>query len=458
MFSLDDILKATGGEPILRRKKSFPGVSIDSRTLRKGELFIAIRGVRFDGNDFIGEAVKRGAAGVITDNAVKWRIERLKLADKKLKELSLVEVGDTIRALGDIAACHRKRFNIPVIGITGSNGKTSVKEMIWRILAKRFDTLKNRGTENNLIGLPLALLGLNDKHSVAVLEMGANHLGEIERLTEILRPRIGLITNIGQSHLEFLKDREGVLKAKSEMVHRLKGDDLLVLNGDDEMLSRVKTKCRIVRFGLKSGNDFRATNIISDKGASFVLNGAYPLTMNALGVHNVYNALAAIAVTSGLNIEIDEMREALSSFKLPHMRMEPDKVNGVHIINDAYNSNPLSLRCAVDAFSHLKTDGKKIVVSGDMLELGEKGPFYHREAGRLIAASPIDALIAVGELSRYTAEEASKKGMKKGSVWPCSDTEEAADILKRIAKRGDAILVKGSRDMSMEDIIHNIKR
>jgi len=449
MLNIGEILKATGGRLLSgNRRCRIPGISIDSRTIKKGELFLAIKGRRFDGHYFIRDVFKKGACGAVVGNNLQ--------EPSLVKEGRIIKVKDSLKALGDIAAYHRKRFDIPVIGITGSNGKTTVKEMVWHILSAKENVLKNRGTRNNLVGLSLTLLGLRKDHSAAVLEMGANHLGEIERLTEILKPTIGLINNIGPSHLEFLKDESGVLKVKSEMVHGLRKKDLLFLNGDDPMLERVEPRCKKIRFGLKKHNDFRATDIKSNGRISFKVNSISPLAINLPGMHNLYNALAAVAVTSYIGIDIFAVRDRLLDFRLPDMRMELKKVKGIEFINDAYNSNPLSLKCAIQTLSDFKRDGKKILVSGDMLELGPKGRFFHSLIGRAVAESSVDTLITVGRLSRYTAEAAGSAGMKKENLWPCSDAEEATTILRRIAKPGDTVLIKGSRAMAMEEIINHL--
>lgn len=458
MFNLDDILKATGGRALYaghnaqKKKMQILGISIDSRTIKKRELFVAIKGRRFDGHDFIDEAIKKGACGVVLELNPKEAMPAL-----KNKGRIGVRVKDTLMALGDIAAYHRRRFNIPVIGITGSNGKTTVKEMISQILKRSYNVLKNRGTENNLIGLPLTLLNLTENHSVAVLEMGANHSGEIKRLAEILKPTVGLITNIGPSHLEFLKDKAGVLKVKSEMVHGLGRKDLLVLNGDDPMLSKIRPRCRRLTFGLKRNNDFRAANIKLNGHISFMLNNLHPFIINILGMHNLYNALAAIAVSSHFDIDLSAIRCALLDFRLPAMRMELKNINGLEVINDAYNSNPVSLKWAIQTLSDFKRKGRKILVTGDMLELGRRCRLFHSQAGRLAAESSIDALIAVGRFSGYTAVAANRAGMKWRNLWPCSSIQEAVDILKRIAKKGDTVLVKGSRGMAMEKIIDRLQ-
>ena len=442
MFSVEEILKITGGRRDLRGK-TFKGISIDSRTVKKDDLFIAIKGKRFDGHDFINHAFKKGASGAVVSCNIKTNA----------KDTLIIKVKDTLKTLGDIALYHRKRFHIPVIGITGSSGKTTVKDMVSHILGKKFPFLKNRGNENNLIGLPMALLGMNKRHKAAVLEMGANHFGEIKRLSHILKPSIGLITNIGFSHLEYLKDKEGVLRAKKEIASSLAKKDVLILNSNDPMLLCIKPKCRVLKFGLKKDNDFYATGIKIWEGISFALNGRYPLFANLLGKHNLYNMLAAIAVSLQFGIKIPDIREALYDFKLPRMRMEKICVKGINIINDAYNSNPLSLKWAIQTLSDIKAKGRKIAVVGDMLELGSKARFFHKGIGRFIARSSIEFIITVGELSDHTAFAASRAGMNKAKIRSCRNSGEARNILKEIARPGDVVLIKASRALALERII-----
>lgn len=452
MFNVNDILKATRGS-LKAGKKTTPleGVSIDSRTTKRGEVFIALGGRRYDGHNFIEDAIVRRARCVVVSYLPPTRY---RLA--KDMGVAVIKVNDTLKALGDIAAYHRKRFAIPVVAITGSNGKTSVKELTAHMLGGRYDVLKNVGTENNLIGVPLTLLRLNKGHDVAVLEFGANHLGEIERLTEIAKPSIGLITNIGQSHLEFLGDRRGVLEAKSEMIKGLPKRAVVILNADDDMLSEIDVKQKRMTFGIKKMSDLHASRIKMDGRTEFILNEAYPMVINTLGRHNVYNALAAIAISSVLKVSMPEIRKRLANFTPVAMRMEHKTIDGIDIINDAYNSNPLSLKWAVKTFSDFKANGKKIMVSGDMLELGEKSRFYHDLAGRLIARSSVDMLITVGKRSRQTVKAAVRSGMKKRRLKPCSDTGEARAVLKGLLKKGDAVLIKGSRGMALEKIIENL--
>lgn len=420
-------------------------ISIDSRTIKKGELFIAIKGKNFDGHDFIEDAVKKGASGVVSNRSLP-----------RVKKVPVIVTKDTVTALGDMAADHRRKFNIPVVGITGSNGKTTAKEIIASLLGAKFNVLKNKGTENNFIGLPLTLLKLKARHTAAVLEMGANHLGEIGRLSRILKPTIGLITNIGPSHLEYFGDLSSVFKAKSEMIEFLRGYPL-ILNGDDIFLKRLKKKTKAVTFGIDKINDFRATDI-TQKGSAveFKLNEKICIKMSLAGRHNVYNALAGIAVASILGIGSRAIKNRLAAFKPLPMRMRKYSFNGLYIIDDTYNSNPLSSKYAVEFLSEFRTKGKKIFVTGDMLELGKRAPYFHRRLGRLAAASPIDKLITVGKLSRETGLSAKKSGMKNNSIWMCPSIDKVAAVLDGLVEPGDVILVKGSRAMHMEKIIENL--
>ncbi|MDP6685518.1 MAG: UDP-N-acetylmuramoyl-tripeptide--D-alanyl-D-alanine ligase, partial [Candidatus Omnitrophota bacterium] len=311
MFTVKDILVATKARLFSGSEDDIlKGVCTDTRRLKKGELFLAIKGERFDGHNFILDAVSKGARGVLAQDGC---IVNSKF---RLPDMVFISVPNSIRALGDIANYHRNRFNIPFIGITGSNGKTTTKEMASAILSKKFDCLKSFGTENNQIGVPFTLLRLNANHKIAVLEMGTNHIGEIGRLSEITRPTIAVITNVGPSHLEHLKDTDTVLKAKSEILEHLHKDGKLVVNADDESVCKMKTDFKMIRFGLKKTCDFYADNLnVEPDKINFRLNGKWEINLNLVGRHNVYNALAAIAASWDFGISIDDIRDALEEFK-----------------------------------------------------------------------------------------------------------------------------------------------
>jgi len=423
------------------------GVSIDSRTIRKGEIFIAIKGKNYDGHDFIDKAVKKGASAIVASRRIKLK-----------KNIPLIQVPNTVGALGEIAAYNRRRFNIPVIGITGSTGKTSVKEMTAHILGAKFKVLKNKGTENNFIGLPLTLLKLNSNHTAAVLEMGANHVGEIDRLSSILQPTLGLITNIGPSHLKYFKNLNTVLKAKSEILNHLP-DDQLILNGDDRMLARIYRRSNSITFGLSKKCSLFASGISAGPDQlEFDLNGETRFKLNVSGAHNVYNALAGIAIASHLGMDLDTIKRRLASFKSLPMRMNVGSIKGVTFINDAYNASPLSAKCAIEFLTGWSTKAKKILVMGDMLELGRRCVMFHRDVGELAARLSIDRIITVGRLSKHINSTAQANGIKKEFLWQCKNTDEAASVLSKICKRGDIVLVKGSRAMAMEGVIKEFRK
>jgi UDP-N-acetylmuramoyl-tripeptide--D-alanyl-D-alanine ligase len=454
MFTVKDILISTGGSMLSGKEKDmFVGVSIDTRRLKPGELFVAIKGDRFDGHNFILDAVSKGAGGVIVQDGC------ITNSGFDMKSVSFISVTDSIKALGDIARFHRSRFTMPLIGITGSNGKTTTKEMTAGILARKMNVLKNFGTENNQIGVPLTLMRIAPEHKATVLEMGTNHLGEIRRLSEISRPTMAVITNIGPSHLDHLKDLDTVLKAKSEILEYIDGKEAkLVINGDDEVLNKIKTGLKIVKFGLNKDFDFYAEKInLEPDGINFKLNGKWDIEIGLVGRHNVYNALAAIAASRDFDVSIDDIKEALREFRVPNMRMEVKRLGDIKIINDTYNSNPLSMKQAIDALKDMTTKGRKILVAGDMLELGTLSGRFHHLMGRQAAESGIDLIVAVGKLAEHIAKGAQEAGMSGKKIKLCNLTKEACGAVLQLIKKGDTVLVKGSRAMKMEQIVTELE-
>jgi len=450
MFTVKDALISTKGRILSGDEKdTLTGISTDTRHIKGGELFVAIKGNRFDGHNFILDAVSRGAGAILVQNGC--------IANKvnfKIPDASFISVSDSIRALGDIAHFHRSRFKIPLIGITGSNGKTTTKEMVASILKKKFNILKNFGTENNHIGVPLTLMRLRSEHGIAVLEMGTNHLGEIRRLAGIARPTIAVITNIGPVHLEYLKDTDTVLKSKCEILEYMDKEGTLIINGDDESLKTIKTDLKVVRFGLDKKCDFYADKIsIEPDGINFRLNGKEEINLAVMGRHNVYNALSAIATAWDFGIPIDQIKDALKEFRVPNMRMEVKKLGDIKIINDSYNSNPSSMRQAIESLKDMTTKGRKVLVAGDMLELGNLSSRFHHLVGRQAAESGIDLIVAVGKLSESVAKGAQEAGMSEKKIKLCNLTKEACETVKKLIKKGDTVLVKGSRAMKMEEIV-----
>jgi UDP-N-acetylmuramoyl-tripeptide--D-alanyl-D-alanine ligase len=329
--------------------------------------------------------------------------------------------------------------------------------MIWKALSSEYRVLKNEGTKNNHIGVPQTLLKLDASYDMCVLELGANHKGEIKTLSDIARPTAAVITNIGPSHLEHFGSLGNVFRAKIEITSSLERRGLLALCGDDAYLSGFKDRrFKVLRFGLNAANDFRATCVVVEKDRiSFTLNGVMDFRLNLLGAHNVYNALAAIAVASHFGVKEEAVRDALASYRHSGMRLNLKKRGGLSIIDDTYNSNPLSMASALDALKAYPARARW-VVSGDMLELGKRSGFFHKAMGRLLAKSDIEGLFTMGDLSRHTHLEALKRGMNKDSVKHCTSHEEIVRLLKVRTREGDAVLVKGSRGMRMEEVIKKL--
>lgn len=431
MLSAKDILEASEGRLINGEAAvRFPHISTDTRNIEKGSLFIAIKGPNFDGHDFIADAAKKGARGAVVSR------DLLPPGD----DLVIVKVKDTVKALGDIAKFHRSRFDIPVIALTGSNGKTTTKEMLALILSVKYNVLKNEGTENNFIGVPQTLLRLNGTHDIAVIELGTNHPGEIGYLADIVQPNCGMIINIGPSHLEFFGSIENIRKEKLDLLKRIGEDGSAVVNGDDaELMDVARKMCeRVVTFGYGGDCDFMAEKV--------------QIKLRALGRHNVHNALAAIAAASLYGIGPETAGRALEDFVLPKLRMEFTSCDGISFIFDCYNSNPASLKSAIETLRDMEPYERKVLVAGDMLELGEAAPALHREIGRFAAKAKVDLFVSVGTLSGYILEGAQEEGIGGRSLLRFEDSVEAAKALKEILAKGDLVLVKGSRGMKMEEI------
>lgn len=452
MFTITELLKATEARLIqVGRQEQIRGISINSRTIPSGFAFVAIKGSNFDGHNFISQAIEKGASCIIIGKG-KGR-GRGRFFDK----VTIIEVKNTIKALGDIAAFHRRRFAIPVIAVTGSNGKTTTKEMLCWLLSTRFKVLKNEGTKNNHIGVPLTLLKLNKSCDMAVVELGTNHCGEIGYLARIAQPNIGVITHIGPAHLEYFKNLEGVFKEKYSLLEHLIAPAISILNSDDKFLHKkiyTGTKRPIFSFGIRHPADFFATDIHRDKKLEFrIKDSRYKIRLNTLGLGNISNALAAIATARIFGLDYKTIALRLSIFEFPQGRLKMRELKRIRFIDDTYNSNPLSLREALNTLAHLKTKGRKIFVMGDMLELGKGAEAFHYQAGRL-AAGVCDVLISVGNLSQEAAGVARKIGSARLNVFHCQTTRQAADILwkKILPEPEDIVLVKGSRAMQMERV------
>jgi murE/murF fusion protein len=456
-LSLHDILDATGGKLIRGDShKVFGGFSIDSRTIRSGELFIALRGARFDGHHFVGEALEKGGEGAVVENKSPGQGIPF---DPKGKTVIAVE--DTLRALGDIAHFWRDKHPIPLIAVTGSNGKTTTKEIIASLLEGSFRVLKTQGNRNNLVGLPLTLLDLRPEHTVAVVELGMNVKGEIERMTEIANPEVGLITNISEAHLEGLGTFGDLVKAKGELWDTMRRDGVIVVNQDDGNVVKLARGYpgKKVTFGLEVPSDVmaRAVHMERGRGVRFTLTmggEGVEVASPMVGIPSVYNALAGTAVASIFGVSLRHIKERLEGFKPFSMRMEIIRLDdGVTIINDAYNANPRSMELALETLSQAKGSDRGIAVLGDMLELGQLSDRAHARIGEKVASLGVDVLFTLGEKAEIIAQKARDAGMEAGRVLVSKDHRQLLLRLKEIIGRGDWILVKGSRAMSMEEIV-----
>jgi UDP-N-acetylmuramoyl-tripeptide--D-alanyl-D-alanine ligase len=430
------------------------GVSIDSRTIREGELFVAIKGDRFDGHDFVPDVIQRGAWGAL--------VERTALADRfsvlgGLKNILPVE--DTLIALQEMAYNHRRQFTVPVVGITGSNGKTTTKEMLAGILQQQGPVLKNEGNLNNHIGVPLTLLRLNAGHKAAVVEMGMSAAGEINALARFVGPDIGVITNIGPAHLEFLKSMDLVAQAKGELFNHLKSGGTAVLNADDRYFDTLKKKFngRVLSFGIDTRCDVRASDIRQEKDFTDLTirsdESKVDVRLRAVGKHNVYNALAAAAAALAVGMSLDAVKNGLDDFVPTAMRSEIRQVQGRTVLADCYNANPASMEAALATLVSLKSGNKSIAVLGDMLELGEIALDAHRAIGATAARLGVDLVITLGPLAKEVGKGAIDAGMPKDRVRESGSHAEAAVLLNQLSRPGDVVLIKGSRGMKMEKIL-----
>ena len=424
------------------------GYSIDSRTIQPGELFFAVQGERLDGHDYVAQALERGAAAAVIrgDQRSRYSVPS-----------GLIVVDDTLIALQTLAACVRRRWAKPVIGVTGSAGKTTTKEAIAHLLDGRYRVLKSEGNFNNHFGMPLMVLKLEPEHEIAVIEMGMSHAGEIAALAKIAQPNTGVVTCVAPVHLESFNSVADIARAKYELIASLPHGGTAVLNADDEYVSQFGRDFhgRVVTFGFKPFADVRAENIQSRgaHGSTFTLV-AHELNQEVdlplVGVHNIYNALAASAVALEYGLSPSEIAAALPTLQPGARRGQVLDVRGVTVINDCYNSNPKALNSMVDALAGM-TAPRRIVVAGEMLELGPQGEQMHRECGRhmaeMKAEKKIDQLIGVRGLAKAMVDEARKFGLAAEFL---ATPEEAGAWLARETKPGDAVLLKASRGVKLE--------
>ena len=455
-----EILEATNGDLLCGDiKHTFEGVSIDSRTISANELFIAIKGNFHDGQSFVPDVISRGVRGLIIS---KNKVCDPVYIDWQDKGVVCVLVNNTTKALGDLASFNRRRTHVSVVAITGSNGKTTTREMTVSVISKRYNTLSSKANFNNEIGLPLTLLDLKSSHQWAVLELGTNRLGEIDRLGEISIPDIGVITNIGFAHLEGLGSIEGVMNAKGELLKRIKPEGTAVLNADDSRVLYLSTKTskKVLCFGLSKDAGIRALDVNeTETGISFTLvlpEERIPIELRVHGRFMVSNALAAASVGYIIGLSSEEIKAGLEYFQPVKGRINIVDVRGLHIIDDTYNANPNSMEVAIRTLSSLKGNSRGILVAGDMLELGEHAESMHRNIGSLSARANIARLYVAGEFAESVAGSARKENNNSMDIF-IGSREEILEDLKKSLLPGDWVLVKGSRAMGMEKIVEGLK-
>ena len=454
-------MDATGGILYAGSKSSrFNGFSIDSRTIGQDQCFICLTGDIHDGHTFIPDIIRQGVSGIIlhqekTDPALLTSLEEA--------GVFCVAVKDTLTALGDLASFHRFRWNLSVITLTGSNGKTTTRTMITEVVNRRFKTLSPFGNFNNLVGVPLTLLRARRSHEWAILELGMNRPGEIRRLGQICSPDIGVITNIGPAHLEGLGSLEGIMNAKGEMLETLSSKDRLILNADDPMVMRLikRAPCKPILFGLSKNADIRATALKNNASSvSFrlhVTGGDIQVTLPVPGAFNVSNALAAAAVGLCLEIPLNQIKAALGSFIPVKGRMNILRtVAGPHLIDDTYNANPESVKAAIRTLAGLRKKQRGMAVLGDMLELGQASMDLHAQVGRFAAASGLARLYVTGSFADAVRKGAIDGGMATADIL-CGSKDDIFDALKKTIEPKDWILIKGSRGMRMETLVQALQ-
>lgn len=429
-------------------------VCTDSRQAQAGDLFIALRGERFDGHDFVADMAGKGVMAVV--------VERSKVPSP-LPPCAVIAVDDTRRALVDLAAAYRADFNLPVIVVGGSNGKTTTKDLIASVLRQGFPTLSSEASFNNDIGVPLTLLRMEQSHRAAVLELGTNHPGELAPLARLAQPRLGVITNIGREHLEFFGDLKGVAQEEGTLAEHLPAGGTLFLNGDDawsEAIAR-RTAARVVRVGLGDGNDWRARDLqFTRDGITFQVDapkpelaGEYRLLL--LGRHQVTNALFALGVGAELGLGRDALRRGLAECPPPPMRMQLWEHNGVQVLDDTYNANADSMAAALQTLMELPCKGRRMAVLGDMAELGTHSEAAHAEVGRRAAELGVGQLFAIGRMAPIMAQGAREAGLTR--VIEFLDVEPAASALKHFVKPGDLVLLKASRVTRLERVAEALR-
>ncbi len=466
LFTLQEVIDVTGAKLVGSAKGSTPVARLcaDSREVRKGDLFVAFRGERADGHAFLDAARAKGAVGALVEDESKLPAQS---GSGKGRSFCGLVVPDVLVAFQQLAHYHRSKFKIPLVAVTGSNGKTTTKEMVAAVLAETKTVLKTEGNLNNRIGMPQTLFRLTKRHKAAVIEMGVDNVGQTARLCQIARPTHGLITNIGPDHLEFFGTMDMSAKSKGELLDYLPDDGAVALNADDPYFPYLKSRarCRVVSFGLSPQADVRALDLQESRpaGAAFSLalpgrRQRTPVRLRVHGTHNVCNALAAAAIGHALSVPSAKIARGLGRFRPAEMRSQVETRRGVTTIIDCYNANPASMTAAIDLLATFGAGRRTVAVLGDMLELGPAAPAMHREVGRHLAKKGIGLLVTCGPLAREIAEGAREGGMNSAQVSSVADGDVAAQRTTELIRRGDVVLVKASRGIKLEKVVQAIRK
>ncbi|MGM0444934.1 MAG: UDP-N-acetylmuramoyl-tripeptide--D-alanyl-D-alanine ligase [Bacillota bacterium] len=454
-YKISKILKAVDGRLIKGNKNDIlKGISTDSRKLNDEDIFIPLIGENFDAHNFINDDLAKNVKAVIVQKEIKTDIK------------NIIKVEDTTKALQDLAKFHRQNHkNVKVIGITGSSGKTSTKDILYSLLKQKYNVKKNKGNLNNHIGVPLTLFRIEGNEDFFIVEMGMSGFGEIKLLTEIAVPQVGIVTNVGQAHIEFFNSVDEIAKAKGELIESLGDKGLAVLNIDnpytDILYDLLNKKTKYKYFGFDEKADFRVLDYTITKfGMKFSIKNdknVINLKTNLFGKYNLYNIIASITVARNFNLNWSLIEKALKDIKLTDMRSQIEKIKNIKFINDSYNANPLSMKNAIDLLDEIEGN-KKIAILGDMLELGNIKEEAHKEIGEYIVKKNIDYLLTLGKLGSFISEGASKESKDKLIIKHFENKTDIIKFIDEIGSKRDVILVKGSRGMKMEQIVNNYRK
>ena len=455
-LTIKELILASKGKLVSKMSESSTvnDIVIDSRKANKDNAFVAIIGENLDGHNFINSAINQGCKTIIKNENSNVDIEN--------KEINVIEVEDTQIALGDIAKFYKEKFKIPFIAVTGSVGKTTTRDMVHSTISARYNALKNVGNLNNHFGVPLTLFNLNKEHEAAVIEMGMSNFGEIEYLANMVQPQIGIISNVGYSHVEYLGSREGIFKAKMEVTANFDSNSLLIINGDDDCLKTLKDKDLVYQlktFGFEKNNDIYCEDYkMTDDSTTFtaVIDGKQEeFFIPTVGEHNIYNAMAAILVGINLNMTIEEIKEGLKNFQCTKNRLDIIKTNNITIIDSVYNASIDSMNATLSILG--RYNNRRVAILGDMFEMGDYAEFAHRQVGKF-AANNMDVMVAIGKDAEYIVKELIETGVNPENLYHFNTKEEAIDRLDNIIKENDVVLVKASRGMHLEKVVEYLSK